>query len=248
MRASSARMVVSVRRVSSEGSPVAMKLSLPSPRPLRSTAAGPGVFSWIGHRRGETTSTGCRRMSVAEGVEEAVDGRAEGAQAQQVEVDQVDPDLEADQVRRGVAHGARDERVEHGAAAEAQVDQLDAPEPGGVRRPGRGGALGVGPVADRAAVVQPHPATRPGHGRDRCIGAQGDQLGDLVVRQPDLDVLRPARQAGEPERLHRTRLEGRGTGRHVDGADVAAERDGPAGEPAVDEQVVDPGGTGRRTW
>ena len=34
-----------------------------------------------------------------------------------------------------------------------------------------------------------HPASAVGKVPDGGIGAQGDQLGDLVVRQPDLDVL-----------------------------------------------------------
>ncbi len=57
MRASSSRTTrrVSFPRAASAGSPRARKRSRPSPR---SAAAGPGVSSWIGQWRGETTRTG----------------------------------------------------------------------------------------------------------------------------------------------------------------------------------------------
>jgi hypothetical protein len=79
------------------------------------------------------------RVAVAHGVEEAVDGGAEPAQAHHVGVDQVDADLDADQVGRQVPDRARGELVEQGAAAEAEVDELDAAQARGKRGPGAGG-------------------------------------------------------------------------------------------------------------
>ena len=65
-------------------------------------------------------------MTVPDRVEEAVHGRAERPPPHQVEVHEVDADLDADQVRRGVTHGAGGERVEQRAAGQAEVDALDA--------------------------------------------------------------------------------------------------------------------------
>ena len=122
---------------------------------------------------------------------------AKSAASHQVGVDEVDAELDADEVGWGVAQHAGDERVEQGAAAEAQVDQLHA---GARRRRCAGqvpvGLVGVGAVADRASVVQPHPAAAAGSRLDGGVGAQGDEFGGLVVRQPDLDVLRSS--AGSP--------------------------------------------------
>ncbi len=104
-----------------------------------------------------------------------------------------------------------------------EVDQLHAAEGGGERGPGGGGARGVGAVADRTAVVQPDPAAPVArHGLDRGVGAQGDELGGLVVRQPDLDVLQPS---GRPVKRRVPTGPGRDlgdAGGHVDGQGVAA--------------------------
>ena len=95
------------------------------------------------------------RVALADGVEEPVHRRPERPQPHHVTVDQVDAELEADQVRRSVADRSRGERIEHRAPGESEVDQLDSPARGSDRRPRRARALGVGAVADRAAVVQP---------------------------------------------------------------------------------------------
>ncbi len=60
MRASSSRMTprVSFPLARSAGSPAARKRILPSPTALKSGRLGPGVSSWMGHRMGETTSSG----------------------------------------------------------------------------------------------------------------------------------------------------------------------------------------------
>jgi len=69
-------------------------------------------------------------------------------------------------------------------------------------------------------------------------GAQGDQLGGLVVRQPDLDVFLAAGQAGEPQGLNRPGTGFRGSGDHVDGEYVAVRRAGLACELPVGEELV----------
>ena len=74
------------------------------------------------------------RVAVPDGVQEAVHGRAEGAQPHQVQVDQVDADLDADHVRRGVPQRAGGEGVQQGAAAETQVDQLHPRQGRGARK------------------------------------------------------------------------------------------------------------------
>jgi len=66
-------------------------------------------------------------VALADGVEETVHRRGEGTQAHQVRVDEVDAELDADQVRGGVADRASGERVEQGAAAETQVDLSSMP-------------------------------------------------------------------------------------------------------------------------
>src|SRR5690606_35059929 len=177
-------------------------------------------------------------VAVPDGVQEAVHRGGEGAQPHQVGVDQVDADLEADQVGRCVPDGAGGEGVEQGAAAQAEVDQLRVAAGGGQRGPGGGGGGGVGAVADRAAVVQPHPAAPVRFGLDGGVGAQRDELGGLVVRQPDLDVLGAVGQAGEAQGGDGAGPVLRGAGGHVDGEGVAAGRTGLVGEAAVDEQVV----------
>ncbi len=100
-------------------------------------------------------------------------------------------------------------------------------------------------MADRTAVVQPHPAAGLRCGLDGGVGAQGDQLGDLVVRQPDLDVLLAVGQTGEPDGADRSRPGFRRPGGHVHHQDVAAGHTAPAGQVAVDEQVVHAVRTGR---
>ncbi len=89
-------------------------------------------------------------------------GGAEGAHPHHVGVDEVDADLEADQVGRGVAYRAGDERVQQGAATEAEVHQFHLVSRCRERLPDGRRARGVGAVADGAAVVQP--GTAPGGG------------------------------------------------------------------------------------
>ena len=177
-------------------------------------------------------------VAVADGVEPAVDRRRQRAAPQQVLVDQVDAELEADEVGRGVADRARDEGVEEGAAAEAEVDQVETGQAGRHHGPRLGGVGRDRAVADRAAVVDP---PRPvvidrGH---RCVGAQVHERGLLVVRQPDLDVLDALR-----ERDHEGRRLAGGEGarprHHVDVEHVAAGCLQPLDQHAVDEHVVPP--------
>jgi hypothetical protein len=178
----------------------------------------------------------CRRMALADGVEEAVHRRAEGAQPHQVGVDDVDAQLEADDVRGGVPHCPGGEGIQQGSAAEAQVDQLGTGFRCGEGGPRATGAGGVGTVADGAAVVQPDRAVRD-HRLDRGIGAQRHQLGDLVVRQPDHHLLRPGGQ-GEPDRADRARDQLRLPGGHGDPQLVAVRHALLVPELAVDHQVV----------
>ncbi len=209
--------------------------------------AGTGGVLVDGAVDGRDDQQRCAGVAFADGVEETVDGRGEGAQAHQIGVDQVDADLEADQVGGGVAQDAGGERVEQGAAAQTQVDQFRVAEGGGEGGPGGGGARGVGALADRAAVVQPYLAAPVRCGLDGGVGTQGDEFGGLVVRQPDLDVLHPAGQAGEAEGAGRAGPEHGGPGGHVHGQGVAAGHAGPAGQAAVDEQVVHAVRAGRST-
>lgn len=175
-----------------------------------------------------------------------MDGRAEGAQPHQVGVDHVDAELDADQVGGRVAQGAGGERVEQRAAAQPEVDQLGPAQGRGERGPGGGGARRVGAVADRAAVVQPHPAAPVRYGFHRGVGAQRDEFGGLVVRQPDLHVLDGVRQTGEAHGAHRAGPVLGGAGGQVDGEGVARGEGGAAGRAAVYEQVVDAVRAGRR--
>ncbi len=219
----------------------------PGPDGLQVERAGTGRVLVDGAQDGGDDQQRRGRVPVADGVEEPVHRGAEGAQPHEVGVDHVDADLDADQVGRGVPHGAGGERVEQRAPAQSEVDQLDTAERGGQRGPGRAGARGVGTVADRAAVVQPHPAAPVRHGLDRRVRAQPDQLGALVVRQPDRDVLGVGGEAGEPQRVHGPRPGLDGSGRHVHGPRVTTRRTGLGDQSAVDEQVVDPGRARRET-
>lgn len=92
-------------------------------------------------------------MTVADGVEKAVYGGPERAQAHQIGVDDIDADLDADQIGRDVAHRARGERIQQGRATHAKVDQFHAGAGSRQRGPGAGGVKCVGAVADGAAVM-----------------------------------------------------------------------------------------------
>ena len=77
--------------------------------------------------------------------------------------------------------------------------QCAAAPGGGQGRPRRARALGVRAVADRAAVMEPGPALPVSRRLGRGIGAEGHQLGHLVVREPELDVLGIRGETGEPD-------------------------------------------------
>ena len=108
------------------------------------------------------------------------------------------------------------------------------------------GLVGVGAVADRAAVVQPHlavPDPVPA-----STGASVRRATSSVISLCGSQISTSLTSAGRPVNrsgADRTGPGVGGPGGHVDGADVAAGRAGPPGEPAVDEQVVDAVGTGR---
>ncbi len=87
-------------------------------------------------------------------------------------------------------------------------------------------------------MVQPHPAAPVRYGLHGGVGAQRDQLGRLVVRQPDLHVLEGVRETGEAHGAHRAGPVLGGTGAQVDGEGVALGERGAAGRESVDEQVV----------
>jgi hypothetical protein len=176
-------------------------------------------------------------VTVADGVQEAVHGRRERAQPEAVGVHDVDTEFEADQVRGRVADRAGDERLQVRTPAEAEVDQLHSRPGCDQRGPGPGRMRRVRAVADRAAVVQPD---APGRGDrlDRGIGAQGNELGGLVVRQPDLDRLRYGGQPGHAQCLRLTAAGLGGTGRQVDRDHIAALRGELCVQLTVDEDVV----------
>lgn len=181
----------------------------------------------------------CVRMAIANGVQEAVHGRCEGAQTQQVGVDQVDADFHADQVGRQVAHGAGCERVQQGVAAEAEIEQVDAGESGRYHGPDAGWTGGIRTRADGTAVVQPLALAGRGQRRDGGVGAQVDQFGGFVVRQPDVDGFIAVGQVGEVQRLRCAWLDGGGAGGQVDLHDFTAGDAELARQLAIDVQIVD---------
>ncbi len=186
------------------------------------------------------------RVTVPDGVEEAVHGRTEGPQPHQVGVDEVDADLEADQVGGSVPDGARGERVEQGAATEAEVDQVDAGDPRRDRRPGARGVVGVRAVADGAAVVHPD---RPSAGR---WGAPVRPCAARPARRSRCAAARSRwtsrrRQVGEGDPGDLTRPDLLFPGDHVDddrGRGVEARL---TGESPVDHEIEDTGGAARRS-
>ncbi len=104
-------------------------------------------------------------------------------------------------------------------------------------------------------MVQPHPAALSRAGVEGRVTAQRDELGDLGVGQPDLDVLDPVGEVGEPDGAHGSGHGARVPGGGVQGQDVTAGQDAPRGQPAVHDEVVDtlgereighPGVAGRR--
>lgn len=100
-------------------------------------------------------------------------------------------------------------------------------------------------------MVQPHLAAGAPEGRGGLHGrvrAQGDELGGLVVRQPDLDGLGGVGQTGEPERARLPRRVLEGARAHVDGQGVAAGHAPLPGEPSVHEQVVEAVGARRHAY
>ena len=99
-------------------------------------------------------------MTVADRVEQAVDSGHERSLADRVGVDDVDPELQADQIGRQVADGAGGELIELALAGEAEAVEVDVGRPGDDGGPRAGRVVGLHTVADRAAVVHPAPALR----------------------------------------------------------------------------------------
>ena len=132
-------------------------------------------------------------MALAHGVEEAVERRGEGPQAEGVAVDDVDADLQADAVGRRVADRAGRELVEVALAGEAEVGEVHAGEPGGHGRPRPRRAVRLHAVADRAAVVHPDTCGCARALRPRAVGhPQRTQTGS---RRTAATRSRPARMA-----------------------------------------------------
>lgn len=152
----------------------------------------------------------CLGMSVADGVEETVDGRSERAKTHQVEIDEVDTDLQADQFGGRVADGACRELVEERASAKAEIGQIGAAQTPGDRRPNRRRTGCIGPVTDRAAVMEPSGPPGRRRGFHWSVGAKRNDFRRLVVREPEFDVLGSLGEAQEPTRA-------RGAGRTPDG-------------------------------
>ncbi len=186
-----------------------------------------------------------RRMTVADRVEKAMYRRTEGAQPHQVHVDDVDAELEADEIGALVPDGARQERVQQRAAAQAEVQQVDAGAGCGHGGPDAGGMRGVGAVADRAAMMQPEPLFGRRRGFDRRVAVERDKLGHLVVRQPDFHGLVAVRQIREAQPTGLSRLHGGGEPgisrppRQIDAQHLASRDAALTGDNAVDRQIVD---------
>ena len=94
-------------------------------------------------------------MAFADRVEQAVDGRDERALAHRVAVDDVDPELHADEVGRVRRDHPGRERVEMALAREAEALQVDAREASRDGRPHTGRAGRFEAMRDGAAVVDP---------------------------------------------------------------------------------------------
>ena len=160
--------------------PVATNCTESVPSVFGSIAPGPGVSSWIAHWMGEISSSGAGGLLPPS---RGVCGRSLCCgEPHGVAVHHIESEFGGDHVRWSVTHEASHERIHERAAAEPQVAYLNA----GVSRrdhgPDASGARGVGTVADRAAVVQPHRPAR------RCrlqwsIRTQCDQIYLFVVRE-----------------------------------------------------------------
>ncbi|CAB4689502.1 unannotated protein [freshwater metagenome] len=176
---------------------------------------------------------------LAQGVEEAVDGRHERPLAEAVVVDHVDTELEADQVRGEVADVACHVLVDVAVTAQAEVDEVEVVASCDGHRPGLGGSAGLQAVADRAAVMHP-PGARADDGRRAGVvgDPHGAQLGEAVVGQPDLDILLALAKAIDGERQRRGILE-RHALRSAQVQDGAAVDLDPTRGAAVDDDVED---------
>ena len=130
-------------------------------------------------------------MAVADRVEQTVDGGHEGPLAHRVGVDDVDPELQADQIGREVTDRAGRELVELALPGEAEAVQVDTrgSRRHGGPRPGR--VLGLHAVADRTAVVHPPRPARRRRRLDRCAVVETEfaQHRRGILREPHLDVL-----------------------------------------------------------
>ena len=229
MRASSSRMTVSVSRGRGRRRRRwPRSRTSPAPSRLRSGAAGTGVSSWMGHRSGETTSSGvvgCPSRMVSR--KPCTAGPKARSRIRSV-LTRLMPILTL--IRSaGVSRMAR--AVKGSSRALPPKPRLTSSTP-------PADAASAGQVVVGLSAFEPWLIELPwcshtrrprsGDGLDRGVGAQRDQLGDLVVRQPDLDVLRLRGQAVEADRADRARPGDHGPGGHVHGAHVAAGRRWPA--------------------
>ncbi|HEY5186794.1 MAG TPA: hypothetical protein VIM19_18255, partial [Actinomycetes bacterium] len=109
-------------------------------------------------------------MTIAHGVEKAVECREEAAFDQTRGIDDVDAHLEADRVRGEVPDRPGHELVEMALTADAQVEQRMVGVTRHDRRPSLGGTVGLGALADQTAVVQPERSGRRSGSEGRTGG------------------------------------------------------------------------------
>ena len=139
-------------------------------------------------------------LAFADRIEEAVQGGGEYAFAHRIRVDDVDPDLDADQVGVGIADGTGNELVQVALSRETQVLHRDVCASGRHRGPDVGGFFRLRALTDGTAVVNPL-GTGVACRRKLCLVVDDEcpQLDGSIVRQPQFTCLGSTGEVGEPD-------------------------------------------------
>ncbi len=194
-------------------------------------------------------------MTVADRVEQPVDRWHERPLAHAVCVDEVDPELQADQVGGPVADRAGGELVEVALPGEPEAVEVDVGGPCDDRRPRAGRVLGLHAVTDRTAVVHPTATLGQWWLLDRCavVDAKFAQHRRRVLCQPDLDVLTTCGEPAEANHarvdvdhleLHRGAVREAdqvGVGQHLAGDHLTVDDEVDGGRVRCDAGVLEPG-------